>query len=472
MIYHMDLFSGIGGFALALRWVSETTGIPSKTIGFCDIEEFPCKVLNKHWPDVPICKDVNNVKEIETIIASYPELCGHLHGQPEEQPAEQGQQAQRDAGASIRPSLLLTGGFPCQGFSRAGKRRGSKDDRYLWPQTFAIVKAIKPDLCLFENVTGILDMVFPDSAVGMASQTSLFEADSGGSGSMGNGRRIRQYNTIIGSIMADLESEGYSTNIVVLPAVSVGAPHRRDRIWIIAYSNRGRTWDKQQQVSDKGRESGKDRGKSIRQGNREISPSGIDSADKYGVIANPISRGLFPAVATSGNIECNHRESIPEGNRWKEEDSYVANTIMPESRTSQDESNQNRQKDIQESEQLQPECSRQDSNAPNSNKERLPGQVEDGELGRKRSAISNQGSNNTGYESRPDWSLHWYEVASEFCRVHDGDAQELDSVRKQRIPRLKALGNAICVPVAYEILKAMITYNGEQDTDSLSILFR
>jgi DNA (cytosine-5)-methyltransferase 1 len=359
MIYHMDLFSGIGGFALALRWVSETTGIPSKTIGFCDIEEFPCKILNKHWPEVPICKDVNNVEEIKTIVASHPELLRYLHGQPEEQPTERRQQAQCIVTAGIRASLLLTGGFPCQGFSRAGKRRGSNDDRYLWPQTFAIVKAIKPDYCLFENVTGILDMVFPNSAVGMASQASLFEADSGGAGSMGNGRRIRQYDTIIGSIMADLESEGYSARIVVLPAVSVGAPHRRDRIWIIAHAN----------------------GAGSRQVGKDI---------------------------TNGN------------GRKKSDDIRQVHSNTGAS--------------------------------SNSNEEGLQIQQYEGCL--RQQGTSAVGTNrNSG---APDWSKNWYEVATRFCRVDDGISGELDAVRKQRIPRLKALGNAICVPVAYEILKAVV----------------
>ena len=116
---HLDLFSGIGGFALACEWA----GI--ETIGFVEIDPFCQKVLKKHWPGVPIIEDVNNAKEIKAITnatklrdssisqrrcgSEYKELQGKFRGSNRQQD---------DA------KLLLTGGFPCQPFSNAGRKRG------------------------------------------------------------------------------------------------------------------------------------------------------------------------------------------------------------------------------------------------------------------------------------------------------------------------------------------------------------
>lgn len=113
---HLDLFSGIGGFALAARW----NGI--ETIAFAEINEYATKVLKRHWPDVPNLGDVRNVTA-ETI---------------------------------REPVWLLTGGFPCQPFSVAGLRRASEDERYLWPECCRVMGELRPRFALFENVAGLL----------------------------------------------------------------------------------------------------------------------------------------------------------------------------------------------------------------------------------------------------------------------------------------------------------------------------
>lgn len=152
---HLDLFSGIGGFALA----ANAAGY--KTIGFSEIEPYACKILKRHWPDVPNYGDIRNVRGIRC--------------------------------------ELLTGGFPCQPFSVAGKRRGSQDDRHLWPEMCRVIAEARPTWVLGENVPGIVGM----------------ELDS---------------------IMSDLEGIGYSCWPLVIPALAVDARHRRDRLWIVANS--------------------------------------------------------------------------------------------------------------------------------------------------------------------------------------------------------------------------------------------
>ena len=158
MLKVTSLFSGIGGIDLGL----EATGYYKTTL-FSEIDPFCQKILKKHWPNVPIIPDVRDIngKEIETDV--------------------------------------LVGGFPCQPFSVAGKRKGKEDERHLWPEMFRIIKEARPSIVIGENVPGIIN-------VQMA----------------------------LGQCVSDLEGEGYQVQPVVLPACSVNAPHRRYRVFIIA----------------------------------------------------------------------------------------------------------------------------------------------------------------------------------------------------------------------------------------------
>ncbi len=162
MLKVLDLFSGIGGFSLGL----ERTG-GFETVAFCEIEDYPRRVLAKHWPDVP-CH--NDVRELTA------DAVGHID--------------------------LICGGYPCPPFSLAGKRRGAEDDRHLWPEVKRLVASIRPRWCLFENVAGHISMGLDE-------------------------------------VLSDLESEGYTAQTVVIPACAVDAPHRRDRVWIMAHSEGG-----------------------------------------------------------------------------------------------------------------------------------------------------------------------------------------------------------------------------------------
>jgi len=111
---HLDLFSGIGGFALAAKW----NGL--ETIGFSEIDEYACKILKRHWPSVTNYGDIRNVRGISADI--------------------------------------VTGGFPCQPFSVAGEQRGAKDDRHLWPEMLRVITETRPTWVLGENVPGLIGM--------------------------------------------------------------------------------------------------------------------------------------------------------------------------------------------------------------------------------------------------------------------------------------------------------------------------
>ena len=159
---HLDLFSGIGGFALATEMVWDNV----EHI-FCDNEPFAQAVLQKHWPNAKIYGDIREFK-----------------------------------GDGFEP-YLLTGGFPCQPFSQAGRRKGTADDRYLWPEMLRAVQLAKPTWVIAENVGGLV--TWNDGMV-------------------------------LERVCTDLEAEGYEVQPLIIPACALGASHRRDRVWIIGHA--------------------------------------------------------------------------------------------------------------------------------------------------------------------------------------------------------------------------------------------
>ena len=173
------MFSGIGGFALAAR---EVWGEEYENIGFCDNDYFCQQVLQKNFPQATIFTDIR--------IITNPYREGH-------------EGSQTEAGRNRGYADLVTGGFPCQPFSIAGKRRGTADDRYLWPEMLRVIQEFQPTWVIGENVGGFI--------------------------TWNDGMVLEQ-------VCTDLETSGFEVQPFVIPAVSVNAPHRRDRIWIIAYS--------------------------------------------------------------------------------------------------------------------------------------------------------------------------------------------------------------------------------------------
>jgi len=162
----LDLFSGIGGFSLGL----ESTG-QFETIAFVEKDEFCQKVLKKNFNNIPIESEVRNVK---------------------------GDRYAAD---------IITGGFPCQPFSVAGKRKGTDDDRYLWDETIRVIRECKPRWFIGENVEGIINI---------------------------------QEGVVLRQVCDDLEKEGFEVQCLVIPASGIGAWHQRKRVWIIAHSNSNR----------------------------------------------------------------------------------------------------------------------------------------------------------------------------------------------------------------------------------------
>ncbi len=161
---HASLFSGIGGFDLAAQWM----GWENKF--HCEINDFCKQVLKYYWPDAQQYTDIK----------------------------------QSDFSVWRHRIDVLTGGFPCQPYSQAGKRKGKEDDRHLWPEMLKAIRTIQPRWVVGENVYGLVNW-------------------SGG--------------LVFDEVQSDLEAAGYEVWPYVLPACAVNAPHRRDRIWFVAYAS-------------------------------------------------------------------------------------------------------------------------------------------------------------------------------------------------------------------------------------------
>lgn len=323
----LDLFAGIGGFSLAAHWAGW------ETAAFVEWDKYPQKVLAKNFPGVPIYSDI---KEFHYEKEKY----------------------------TIGPVDVISGGFPCQPFSAAGKRQGTNDDRYLWPEMLRVIREVKPAWVVGENVAGLLTM------------------DGG---------------AVFEEVCASLEDEGYEVESFVLPAISCGAPHRRDRVWIVAnarHSNEGR---KPGGISKK---NGRSR---IQQQQPMVQFGGTDQTHGHATGYTDNNRHFTTEIG-KGNKEGSDRN--------KEGQNKVCEPTRPNSArgftASTDGSRWSETK-------WWPECSPKNTWEKN-------------------------------------WGEHWYEVATRLCGIHDGLPSWVDG---HRTNRLKALGNSIVPQVAYEIFKAI-----------------
>ena len=316
MITTLDLFAGIGGFALGL----EATG-HFRTTCFVENEPYCQAVLKHHWPDIPVLGDIRNVRREEL---------------PDPSPR------------------LICGGFPCQPFSHAGKQRAQDDPRHLWPEMFSLIRECRPTWVVGENVTGLINLGLDE-------------------------------------VLTDLESEGYATRTFNIPACAVGAPHLRQRLWIVAHSDSESepdgTFDGNARQRQLGFEFMADTKRGRRGQNRE-------------------QRGLDKVSRSGAHAKLPIKKSSPD----------VADPISPGTRMEEHRGSGQRR---ESSNPPQPEVLRQEDGA-----------------GGPEGIATNSG--------RPE---EWWEVEPSVGRLVDG--------LPNRVPQLRALGNAIVPQIAKEIGEAI-----------------
>ena len=356
----LDLFSGIGGFSYGLDKVG------FKTVAFCEMDKYCKLVLQKHWKGVKIYNDVKEItkERLEADGIEFPEI--------------------------------ITGGFPCQPFSVAGKQKGTSDDRHLWPEMFRIIKELKPRWVIGENVPGIINI---------------------------------QDGVVFETVCTNLESEGYEVQTFNIPASAVGAPHQRKRIWIVGHSKHDGSFTSK-----------------IKRGDNEINAGTQKGSNSSSEFKRTSGSRNNENVANSRRT-LRQRSSIGEENENETRKEDANQHQRSSSPSESDVANANARLSNGENEEIQ---TRRDASnissekLSNTDSERLEGQRQSSGQFSQKFFTSN---NSEGQQGSMDQG--WWSVEPNVGRVAHGVPG--------RIHRLKALGNSIVPKIAEEIGRAIMT---------------
>jgi DNA (cytosine-5)-methyltransferase 1 len=374
---HGSLFSGIGGFDLASEWMGW------ENVFHCEWNPFGQKVLNHYWPNAITYHD--NTKTDFTIHRGTIDI--------------------------------ITGGFPCQPYSSAGKRLGKEDERHLWPEMLRAIREIQPTWIVGENVRGLTNW-------------------NGG--------------LVFDEVQSDLETQGYEVTPFLLPAASVNAPHRRDRIWFIAFKNSNSNgWS-----SDIGQsQSCKREQRNTSAGNNERICANNEEAF-YATNSDLLrcDKCIKYDEVNTGEGRINAFGNIDKGNG----NGFITNsngnrsTQFSKNYKSEGESGYiEKQEEWTEHSKQYNELSGFQSNASDSNGIGLRGQIN--RSGKSR--FTNKKSKGNNWQNFP--------TVSPICDGNDGISDRLDRITfsKWRNESIKAGGNAIVPQVVYQIFKAIQKYN-------------
>lgn len=387
---HASLFSGIGGAEVAASMMGW------QNLFHCEIQEFPRKVLDYWFPNSESYEDIT-----KTDFTKW-------HGKVD----------------------VLTGGFPCQPFSLAGRRKVADDNRYLWPQMLRAIRQIHPTWVVGENVDGIKTMVESCQVTQMGRTDNLFEE---------NHLYREESRFTLDKICADLEAEGYSVQPIVIPACAIGAPHRRDRVWIVAHRSDPRAETVQQEGQD---------------GICSARPSPHTQCDGH----SPQEHGNQRARAKKSKKWKNRPQSRPRRHGSGKTLAYAL---------------QHRSHEVHQDHQSQfPDGARTDSlggqrsssHSYSNGGKALQASKGLERTGRKRDVQPKERSTSpewTDRLSRLQQSGRWrnFPTQSPVCRGNDGIPFDVDSLTisfpKWRQESIKAYGNAWVPQVAYEIFRAI-----------------
>jgi len=387
----LDLFSGLGGFSLGL----ERTG-HFKTVAFCDNDKFSNLVLQKHWKGVKI---YNNVKEITK---------------------------ERLEADGIESPDIITGGFPCQPFSVAGKQKGTSDDRHLWPEMFRIIKAFKPRFVIGENVRGIINI---------------------------------QDGVVFETVCTDLESEGYEVQPFIIPAAGVGAPHRRERVWIVAHAKRfnesepiGRSDETQSRIQEEHRQNDSTTRKFSRTGSVWGTNNGHENMEN--------SRRTLrqrTELRETNEDEIRKEDAHQHQRSGSSSESDVADTNINGTKRNQSEDGQGGRteqgsKDVADTESFSSDVGGREEHQEERNGQRkIRGEGSEDASNTDRKRLQRLGSEHelrNSEEEKQTRRIGWWLVEPNVGRVAHGVSG--------RVHRLKGLGNSIVPQIAEEIGRAII----------------
>ena len=389
----LDLFSGIGGFSLG----AERNGI--ETIGFVEKDKFCQKVLKKHWSDVPIIDDIRKVN-----------------------------------GKDFGTATIISGGFPCQPFSTAGKRRGTDDDRYLWDETIRVVAECKPRWFIGENVEGLINI---------------------------------QDGMVLRSVQDDLEREGFQVQCLVIPASGIGAWHQRKRVWIIGYSEHNGSSTTQKQKGNTQTSTGpQKRENSSLQSERTSRPTDNGNVSN----TNSSLRRGRGTISQGGKNKIwgfhSKEEKQNQSDLWSE--TVRCDVVF---REKQNVSNSSSERQLHRESGNLGKTSRETQGARENDTQGIEDTSARGEQENiqyshdqrsqehELSQKSEEQTLNSGeLNAREKPTQSWWEIESSICTVPNGVSYELD---KDRVNQIKSLGNSIVPQIAYQIFKAIVTVDKE-----------
>lgn len=422
---HASLFSGIGGAEVAASMMGW------QNLFHCEIQEFPRKVLDYWFPNSESYEDIT-----KTDFTKW-------HAKVD----------------------VLTGGFPCQPFSLAGRRKGADDNRYLWPQMLRAIRQIHPTWVVGENVNGIKTMVESCQVTQMGRSDYLFEE---------NHLYREESRFTLDKICADLEAEGYSVQPIVIPACAIGAPHRRDRVWIIAHRSDPRAETVQQEGQDgicSARPSphtqcdghspqghGNQRARAKKSKKRKNRPQSRSRRHGSG------KTSTYTLQHRRHEVHQDHQSQFPDGARsnslggqWSSSYSYGngGKTLQPSEGTERTGCKRDVQpKERSTSPEWTDRLSRLQRHDAHAISERLEGMYQSWGEESERKCVWRD-------FARHCEEGHWkhFPTQSPVCRGNDGIPFDVDSLTisfpKWRQESIKAYGNAWVPQVAYEIFRAI-----------------
>ena len=359
MLSLLDLFSGIGGFSLGMEATKRIN-----TVAFCEKDEYCRKVLKKHWSNTQQYIDI------------------------------------RDIDGTKISADIISGGFPCQPFSVAGKRKGTTDDRYLWDEMLRVITEIKPKWVVGENVQGIINI--------------------------DNGLVLRQVQT-------DLEAQGFQVQCFLIPASGIGAWHKRNRVWILGYSEHN------------GSSAAKIKGGNFKTAAR--SSQGEKATRKF----KGTGRSLYNEYVPNSNSRLRRRRgTIKESG---------ANEIWGFYPTQEEQTGQHiRSKAIG--------CDAVSGEDVSNSKFKRLERWQRNDSGEKRKVLSaikhnrSEMGSSSGCSNGKEEQQTWWKIVSDIYGVPDGISYGLD---KGRTNRIKSLGNAIVPQIAFEIGKAILAAEDDKE---------